>query len=209
MSVCFYDNRGLMSGVDIQTFMVVGPGLAAVSGIPIDWGYVVAAPNFWPPAYFWKRCGTVTSDGWKMIQSGFALRLVPHVPVPGPPPAPTQAVNLAGIIIASKSSPTMTAHSVTGEGQKLAVCVAGSFGINKNCSKAIVGLVSNPNSVVTTPSVGDYVAAVVGVALGKAIPNVSLPIPFLAGFIKKKIIGFIKGRVQKYTDEAWSALDGF
>jgi hypothetical protein len=195
MSVNFYNNRAWMVGVDLHDYYVPGPG----PGIPVPWGYVVFAPMWWPPATFWKRTGTVTADGWKMIQGGFQLRLVPHIPALPPPPHPlSQAINLALIILLSKSTATMTVHSVTGEGKALATCVYGAFGLNANCGKQLVGPVIDPSTVRTSPSLGDYASAVAAFALGKVI---NVPIPIVGGLLKKFIIKPIREWVQEQVDE--------
>ena len=68
-----------------------------------------------------------------MIQRGFDLYFVPHVPMPGAPPGVAQVPNHGRIIFFASSKARMAVHSVTGEGSALATCLAFFFGLNMNC----------------------------------------------------------------------------
>lgn len=170
MSANFYDNAGVMGGIDYhEFFMLIPPGLT----IPIKlFPHIVSAPFFWPTATFWKRTGTVKSDNWQMIQGSFDLYLVPHIPMPLPW-APTEPVQLLKVTASAGSKAQLTAHSVTGEGNALATCIAGPFGLNVNCQEfglsAPTGVVFNLNSVQTSPTAGDYAGAFLGYVVDAAL----------------------------------------
>ena len=165
MSVNFYDNSGVMNGTDPHQFYAVGPGgVPAPSSQP----YGVAAPMFWPTATWYKRTGTVLSDGWQMIQGGFDLYIVPHVPPPIPPHPVAQPVEYVMIMATSSSKARMMVHGVTGEGKPLATCLLGPLGANTNCAKPLAvpfNVVLNLNSVKTSPTMGDYIGAAAGYAV--------------------------------------------
>jgi hypothetical protein len=61
----------------------------------------------------------------------------------------------------------MSVHSVTGEGQALLTALTGFFGLNLDCGLPSLpsGFDFNANSVKTTPTLGDYAAAVIGAIL--------------------------------------------
>lgn len=190
MSANFYDNSALMGGVDLHAYIAIGPPPAFSTPIPI-YPYFVGAPLAWPTATSWKRTATVRSEGWKMLQRGFELYLVPHVPIPGPPPGAGQIPNMARIILFSSSKARMAVHSVTGEGTPLATCLAFFFGKNMNCSDPFalpVGNVVCFNSVKTSPTLGDYVGAAAGA--------------FVDACLGAFFSGFMKGLGEKFVTEA-------
>jgi hypothetical protein len=170
MSVNFCDNSGIMAGIDLHMFYLLTPPNLAGTPTPMI-PHVVAAPMLWPPSSWWNRTGTVKSDNWKMIQDGFTLYLVLHVPiVPLAAYGGLEPTYLAMAVIGfSTSSPLMSIHSVTGEGSALATCVLGGYGINKNCGQLPVNPAHlvNLSTVKTTPSIGDYLLAALGVLFDK------------------------------------------
>jgi hypothetical protein len=178
VSVNFYDNSAIMVGFDTHLFMA-GP---KPDGVPTPWIYIAAAPFLQPPATFHKRTGQVRSDGWQMIQQNFDLYLVVHVPAPGLPPAPTQGLNWARIILMASSKAKMVVHSVSGQGAPLATCLAAGAGLNLNCAEPAslpVGAVLCVNSVKTSPTLGDYLGAALGAMVDAAL-----------GFALKKTLKF-------------------
>jgi hypothetical protein len=90
--------------------------------------------------------------------------LVPHGPLTGAPPHPAaEIVNIAAILLSSSAAPQLSAHSVTGEGTALCTALLGCYGLNLDCGDAPVFGAShdlNLNSVKTSPTLGDYLAAV-------------------------------------------------
>lgn len=156
MSVNFYDGSGLCVGFDLHTFP-----------------YVTTVPSFayWLPCTFYKHTGTVTSDGWKMIQDGCDWYLVPHVPIP--PNNPPALIKLVEIMPSSSSKAFMSVHSVTGEGTPLATALWGPAGLNAHCwdpGLALpTGAVLQLNSVKTSPSLGDYLGAAAGLVADNII----------------------------------------
>jgi hypothetical protein len=171
MAANFYDNAGLMAGIDIHKFWAPGPPPPLTVPVPI-FPYIVAAPFIWPPATFWKRTGTVKSDNWQMIQGGFDLYLVPHIPWPAPW-GWMEGLELIEIHLGAGSKAQLQRSAVTGMGNPLATCIVSAFGLNLNCQPAGLaaptGIVLNINSVETTPSAGDYTGAVVGWVVDSAI----------------------------------------
>jgi hypothetical protein len=166
MSVNFYDNSGVMVGVDFHVFYQLAPPVMA--GVPVPSAHAVAAPFLWPPATFGKRTGKVKSDGWKMIQAEFTLFLVPHVPAHLPSDwGGLESGQLTVVIATSNSKAKMKVHGVTGQGAPLATCLAGPVGLNFNCKGA--GGVLDINSVKTKPTWGDYLTLALGMALDAAL----------------------------------------
>ncbi len=192
MSVCFYDNFGIMVGVDLHIFLTIGPkGIPlAVPNIP----HVVGVPNWWPAATFWKRTPTVTSDGWKMIQRGFKTFAVPHVFFTGLPPHPAEVGQLAKTIALSNSTSHMGIGSVTGEGAPLATCLAGPVGANKNCGGG--GVVINPNSVVTSPTAADYASAAASALASYLLGKI--PIPLLKPIVGSTVDKWVRTEVESW-----------
>lgn len=177
MSCNFYKNSGVMVGIDLHTYHAV---VGVLPDVPIPFfPHVVAAPLAWP-ATWWKRTGSVQADGFQMIQGGFDIYFVPHVPIMVIPPASSELRHLIiEVISGSGSKAQLQAHSVTGEGNPLATCMAGAVGLNVNCFddgiSAFTGIVVNPGTVKTTPTAGDYAGAVAAWAfdciLGYAVNN--------------------------------------
>ncbi|MBK9265895.1 MAG: hypothetical protein IPM54_39660 [Polyangiaceae bacterium] len=223
MAANFYDNAGVMAGCDIHKFWAPGPPPTLLTPVPI-FGHIVAAPFLWPPATFWKRTGTVKSDNWQMIQGGFDLYLVPHIPWPAPQ-GWYEPLELIMVHMNAGSKAQLTVHSVTGMGNPLATCIVSAVGLNVNCQEAGLsaptGAVVNINSVETSPTAGDYAGAVVGwavdAALGWAMD--SLPdwakhgwrrigdVPYLKVL---DVPSHVQNFVQRWVDSSFSeAVDGF
>jgi hypothetical protein len=170
MSVTFYNISGGMVGIDPHTFV-------AAPNVTIKWVYphVVVGVFATLTATIYKRTETVTADGMPMLQGGFDLYLVPHVPAPILPPGPLEAVEFSKIMIMSGSKAQMSVHSVTGRKEALATCLSGCVGLNVNCAEPFdlpIGMVFNPSSVMTTPTSGDYIGALVGYAVDVLIGTV-------------------------------------
>jgi hypothetical protein len=166
MTACFYDKRGGMVGIDNHLFLERGPGPLAVIGIPRPSSvHIVWAANWW--ASNDKYAATVTSDGNLMVQGDFQIQWVPHVPIDAAKGALLEIGMLAAIIANSESKPFLTKFNVHGNGAPLACCLAWFVGLNLNCEG--YGALLNPNSVVTTPTLGDFAAAIAAFALNMAI----------------------------------------
>jgi hypothetical protein len=215
MSVCFYDGRGGMTGVDVHIFLLAGPGPLAITGVPTPAGHAVGFWSFgaWPGTA-WKKATTVTSDGHTMIQDGYDWYAVPHVPLAAPP-AVLEALKLSDTVLNSGSNAWMSVHSVRAQGGPLATCLHGMAGLNANCwewgMSLPTGAVVNPNSVITSPTLGDYlgaiaglaVANVIGVAIEEFVPSSAVKhllrrLPDVAKFLD--VPGKLKEDVQKLID---------
>jgi hypothetical protein len=125
--------------------------------------------------------------------------MVPHVFIPVPILHPIEPVQLAQVIGTAKMTCVMGVASVTGAGEGLATCLAGWWGLNLDCSNPVdvpTGNVFNGNTVRTSPTVADYVNALVDVALSPlqtlleyALPKGSAIVKVLKKYkdIKKKV----------------------
>ena len=68
----------------------------------------------------------------------------------------------------------MTVHSVKGQGQALMTCLAFCVGANQNCGIPLGGgPTGNICSVKTSPSLGDYAAAAVGIMINAYFNSVT------------------------------------
>jgi hypothetical protein len=148
MSSNFLDTSGLMTGGDVHTGF----------GAPMPYG--VGSTHFLV-SRFWRIAGSVKTDNWKVLQSNWAMLTVLHIP----PVLVTP--ELPVIVITSSSAPQLSAHSVTAQGQAMLTAIVGAFGLNLDCGTVPTptGIDLNINSVVTTPSPGDYAAAIVSASL--------------------------------------------
>ena len=80
----------------------------------------------------------------------------------------------------SGSKAHMSVHSVTGEKEALDTCLAWHIGLNVNCDDVPFdlwnALVLNPNSVKTTPTLGDFLGALaayaVDIAMGALVGSI-------------------------------------
>jgi hypothetical protein len=166
MTACFYDQRGWMLGRDKHLFLKRGPGWFAVIGVPEpDDTHIVAAPNSW--ASNGRHTSNVTSGGNLMLMGEHSLECVPHVPVDLLEGAVLETPLLAWIIANSESEPFLKKANVHGNGAPLACCLFAVLGLNLNCEG--LGAVINPNSVVTTPTIGDFASAVFSWAANAAV----------------------------------------
>jgi hypothetical protein len=158
MSANFLDKSGLCFGADNHMYFGAGPVPVPVPKTKhaVLYAHCLGSKR-------WRIAHTVTSDGWKMLQSNWAMLVIPHIPRFQPPPHPAaEGVNLTAIILAGTSTPLMSAHSVTGGGQALCTAVAYCAGINIDCGDppfpgAMMDF--NLNTVETSPTLGDYLAA--------------------------------------------------
>lgn len=171
MGACFYNNAGVMAGCDIHRFFAPGPPFLFSTPV-LPYGYIVAVPFFWFTVTADKRTPTVTSDSFKMIQGGFDLYFVPHVPWPAPWGL-LQLWQIFEVHLMAGSKAQLTAHSVTGEREALATCIINGIGANLNCQEAGLSaptdVVLNLSTVETSPTAGDYLGAIVGWAVDSAI----------------------------------------
>ncbi len=168
MSVCFYNTKGWMVGIDIHMFQAAAPP----DPLPIP---ILFHPHIAVVKLSWGICSEktklkkVTSDGAPMLQKGHKLKMVPHVFVPCALPHPAEALQIAQVILSSKTTCVMGVASVTGGGEPLATCLHESIGANVDCSSPVdlaSGLVHSGNTVRTTPATSDYVNAGIDLALG-------------------------------------------
>ncbi len=210
MSACFYDMGGGMIGfADLHMFI-------AAPTIPVPFTFHFAAMLFRNPVRM-GEIDTVTSEGKQMAKQGFKVFLIPQVPITKEPAGGLEAGMLVILLLTSKSTAYLGRSTVTHGGTPLACCVASMVGVNGNCGWG-AGLVINPNSVVTTPSAGDFAGAVVGRALdlivgyylGKALPQNWFIKPVLKFIIelttKKPIVGRAIKSIKKQVQETVDAL---
>jgi len=115
-----------------------------------------------------KKVPSVTTSAAEVLQKGFKMMLVPHIPLTCLPPHPTEWVNLARIWIMGTSEPKLSASTVHGQGAPLLVEDFEAVGVNLDCSDTWLGFGAdiNPNTVKTTPTLGDYAFAIIWTALG-------------------------------------------
>ncbi len=194
MSACFYDNGGVMLGLDAHKYFTIGPMNVPVPVLFTP--HLAGAPFLHPAATWGKRTATVLAEGRKMLQRGFKIRLVPHLPLTSLPPHAVEIGQLAVVIAKSSSKAYLGVSSVTGEGAPLATCVASCAGVNGNCGPG-VGAVLNPSSVITSPSVADYASAVASFSVATSIGKV-LKLPFPLMFAYKKLIA---PKIDKFVRE--------
>jgi len=159
----FYNNSGTMFGIDVHKYwMATPPPLGFESPM---WPHAVATPFKAPSPKFYLRTGSITAESNAMIAGGFDNGPVPHLPFLLPPPHALEAPIIALIIATSTSTAQLTVASVTGEGNALAACITGGWGLNVNCCEPRdlpAGHVIVSSSVQTNPTVGDYAAAFAG-----------------------------------------------
>lgn len=201
MSACFYDNGGIMEGIDAHTYYTIGP-----LGVPVPvlfTPHLAGAPFLHPAATWDKRTPTVLAEGRKMIKRGFKIRLVPHLPVTMLPPHGAELGQVALVIAKSTSTAYLGVASVTGEGGPLATCVGWAVGVNGNCGPGI-GAVYNPSSVITSPTASDYAGAVAAWCVALALGPVwkKIPTSILRWAIKKYLGPKIDKLVRDTVDRA-------
>jgi hypothetical protein len=163
MSANFLDTSGFCVGTDPHTFIAIGP-LGAPLPIPLV-GHVVA----WRHSYqsrTWRIAKTVTTCGNPVLQSNWAMILVLHWPIMPAAPHALELVQLAGINLAGSATPQLTAHKVTAQGSPLCTAISGSHGLNLDCGDLPTFSTDvNLNTVMTQPTLGDYIAAILSAAL--------------------------------------------
>lgn len=168
MSSCFYDMRGGMLGLDKHIYwkLVKGAGWPGiVVGLPDEKWHAVGSMHDWN--HNANHTTTVTSEGNLMLKKDFSMEYIPHIPLVTDPPSVLGVAWLIGVIVRSKSEPVMHMPSVTGQGTALACCVYSMIGVNKNCGG--YGVVINPNTVVTSPSLGDFAQVLLGMLVNQAL----------------------------------------
>jgi len=167
MSSNFYDTSGSCTGIDAHMYLGVAPPLPPP--IPCE---MVPHIIFWKHSWKsrdWRIATKVTTCGNPVLQSNWAMLCVLHAPIPVMLPHPIEIAQLEGIIVAGSATPQLTAHKVTGQGGALCVEISGTFGLNLDCGDYIaLSKDFNTNTVVTQPTRGDYVAAVLSAALSFA-----------------------------------------
>lgn len=174
MSTNFYNINGGMAGVDLHMY-IAAAGLVPVS-LPLH-PHIVGATFDWATCSQKTIVRTVTSEGFAMLQNGHEICLVPHLPILFPFPHAAEAGQIGWVFGASTTTAVMSVHSVTGQGEPLATCLKGAWGVNENCDSpfdAPTGVVHNSNSVQTTPTAGDYANAALGVlwsSIGSLLPE--------------------------------------
>lgn len=168
MTACFYDTRGGMVGLDKHIHWRLEKSLGVpgiVIGLPSEKRHLVHQAHF--PCNNSKHTFRVTSEDNFMLKKDFSMIFIPHIPLT------TDLMSVLGVswllvvIARSKSEPFMHMPSVTGEGTPLACCIHDMFGLNLNCEG--YGVVINPNSVVTSPSLADFAQVLLGFAYNKAL----------------------------------------
>jgi hypothetical protein len=174
MSSNFLDLSGGFLGKDMHLYYTVAPPSPA----PVMIVNVHLVGQFHTLGRIWREVGNVTTEANTVLQSGWAMLLVPHIPLPIPP-HPSEVANLATIIATSSSAPQLSAHTVTGKGTALLVAVIGPVGANVDCGFSLTptGVDLNFNSVKTTPTLGDYLAAAVGAVLNSIYASAVAAVP--------------------------------
>jgi hypothetical protein len=161
MSANFLDTSGNCAGLDLHLYF--GAGGPAPIPVPLT-PHMIFCPHKWKTRD-WRIATTVTTRGNPVLQSNWAMLLVIHVPSFPMPPHPIEAVQIAGIIAAGSAAPQLTAHKVTAQGGPLCTEISGSSGLNLDCSDLISFSDDfNENTVMTQPTAGDYVAAILAAA---------------------------------------------
>lgn len=199
MSVCFYNTKGQMVGIDAHKFQMAVPPDPAPVPLPL-FPYAVYVPLSWGICDTKSIVKTVTSNGAPMIQKDHKKKMVPHLFLPVALPHPFQAVQNAAIIATGKTTCVMAVSSVTGGGEELATCLARCWGLNENCCEPIPapsGHVINPNTVQTTPSAADYVNALISYASSVFWKLVPKPVQYLRIGLKA-VDAVVKYLVKKY-----------
>jgi len=163
MSSNFLDTSGSCTGLDAHLFIALG-----ALGVPVPCPMV---PHivFWKHSWTsrdWRIATSVTTRGNPVLQNNWAMMCVLHVPIPVSVPHPIEAVQILSIIAAASAAPQLTAHKVTGQGSALCTAISGSFGLNLDCGDFIAfSSDTNMNTVMTQPTLGDFVAAVLSTGL--------------------------------------------
>ncbi len=161
MSACFYNSSGTMLGVDVDKFIMNVEG----APFPVPHFHSVAIPFEWAAQFWPKSIESVTMDRCTSFQGGMDFYLIPHVPWPIIPAHGDEATELLTRILTSGSKAWMSVHKVHVGGDKAATCIFDCVGTNQNCGwpvdLIVTNMVVNFNSVITSPSQGDYVGSFV------------------------------------------------
>jgi hypothetical protein len=164
MSANFLDVSGAGMGFDNHLYFTAAGPVPVPVPKTVHW---VGSKHAWA-SKSWRIAPTVTTGGHRVLQSSWAMLVVLHIPLPTKPPHPAaEGITLAAIILASSSSPQLSAHSVTGGGQPLCTAIQGLFGLNLDCGDMpFPGLMAdiNANTVKTSPTLGDYLSALLSAA---------------------------------------------
>jgi hypothetical protein len=176
MSANFLDTSGNCAGIDGHTYFAIGP-----AGVPLPMPlvpHIIAWKHSWK-SRDWRIAKTVTTGGNPVLQGNWAMIFVVHVPIPVAAPHAIEAVQLAGIIMAGSAAPQLTAHKVTAQENPLLTEISGTFGLNLDCADFLaLSKDFNANTVMTQPTLGDYLAAIISTALS-----------FLYAWASNKVIG--------------------
>lgn len=198
MSVRFYNTTGWLVGLDFHMFQAAAPPDPLPVPVPL-FPHVTVVKLSWGIASEKSKLANVTSDGASMLQRGHALKMTPHVFVPCAVPHPLEALQIGIVMLNAKTTCVMGVASVTGGREELATCLAGWWGLNVDCSSPVdapLGHVFNGNTVRTTPTVADYVNALISAAIAPiqtlleyVLPKGSFIVKFLKKYksIKKKV----------------------
>jgi hypothetical protein len=187
MSANFLNLWGSFMGIDQHTFIMLVPSPAPIPA-PIPLQPHGVAHNHLDVSRRWRIATTVTMSKSPVLQNNWAMLGVMHIPLAPLVPHPTEAPWLAVIILGSSSTPQLSAHKVTGQGQALLTEIAGSKGVNLDCTDGFTMAPDvNLNSVVTQPTLGDYIAAALSAVgnywLGKFYGMGGLPLAVITNLL--------------------------
>jgi hypothetical protein len=194
MSANFLDKGGWMVGsVDLHMFLTPGPANVPVPAFAV---YFVVCPHR-AASRSWRIAHSVTTEGKATLQNNWSMLIVPHIALGVlPPHAAAQPPNAMLVTLGGTAAPTMSVHSVTGEKQALLTALAGFFGFNLDCGLPSLpsGLDFNPNSVKTSPTLGDYIGSFVGMVLNAWYTDVigALTLPLKTPWWASLVIGAIQ-----------------
>jgi hypothetical protein len=189
MSANFHFNATVMVGVDLHKAMLPAPA-DYIPHLVIDLFFLVSND---------KRTPTVTTMTLQMIQGGHSLQPVPHIPLVPAVYNPLGLACLAINILASSSKAQLSVNSVHGQGSPMATAIYAWFGLNVNCNSPVsmpTGMTISPTTVQTSPTLGDYLTALLAYVIDAAISY----------FIGKWVKGLTKGITDKLLNQYVSTL---
>lgn len=173
----FHYDLSFMIGVDFHSIMAMSPAPPAPINVP-KIPHAVGAPFFWASNN--KRTPKVTTASQPMIKGGHSLALIIHIPLS--PQAYTHPIEVPWvglILLGSSSKAQLSVHKVTGEGSPMATAIYEALGLNINCNSWVAaealsfpsptGVTFALTTVETSPTLGDYVGAIVGWLIDAAI----------------------------------------
>ena len=198
MSSNFINLAGSMAGMDMHLYFTVAPPAVPV---PVPDFYEVFSLHI-SFNRLWRVVLKVTTDSLPVTQSSWAMLVVPHIPVPlGPPHPAAEPAEIAVLWGTSNSSPQLSVHSVTAGGSPLLTEILWAIGGNLNCGMFVLpcNIDLNPNSVKTSPTLGDYAQALVGCVLsgiygavmGAVMPQTA---PSIALFVMQNVADIADSR---------------